>query len=60
MVLVDIDEEIHKSIKNYTDKFTVDYPSMKNFIDKTLREKLIQLGYNFDPQFKKEKKSIMK
>ena len=52
MVLVDIDEEIHKKVKNYTDKFGLDYPSMKNFIDKTLREKLIQLGYNFEPQIK--------
>lgn len=53
MVLVDIDEEIQKSLKNYVEKYPLDYPSMKNFIDKTLREKLIYLGYNFEPQIKK-------
>lgn len=39
MVIVDVDEDVYKFAKRIVLKNKVDYPSIKNYIDKAIREK---------------------
>lgn len=43
MVMVDINEEIYEDVKKAVKEFEVDYPTIKNFIDKAIREKVSKI-----------------
>jgi Arc/MetJ-type ribon-helix-helix transcriptional regulator len=43
MALVDIDDELKKKVQEAVEKDSVEYPSMKNFVDKAIRKQLERL-----------------
>ena len=46
MSLLNIDDEIYDEVRKYVEENSIDYPSIKNFVDKTLREKVEKLNKN--------------
>ena len=53
---VPIHSEIYEKIENFTETRSSDYASIKHFINLNLREKLMNLGYNFEIQRKNDTK----
>jgi len=48
MVLVDIDDELKKKVEELVEKDRIEYPSMKNFVDKAIRRQLERLQKQHD------------
>jgi len=48
MALVDIDDELKKKVEEWTKKNPIDFPSMKNFVDKAIRMQLERLQKSED------------
>jgi len=40
MTQINIDDSIHATIKKLTEDYSIDYPSVKNYINRVLREEL--------------------
>ena len=40
MTIININDDIHKEIGEYVKKNNVDYPSIKNYVDRKLKESL--------------------
>ena len=43
MTIINLDDELHKRVGEYVKKHKVDYPSTKNFVDKTIKKELNKL-----------------
>ena len=43
MVMVDIEPGIYEKVKNIVEQKRIDYPTIKNFVDKALREKVFAI-----------------
>ena len=44
MVMVDVDEELYASIKKVIEKDRVEYPTLQNFVNKAIRDKVNKEG----------------
>jgi len=40
MVMVDVDNELYESIKGVVEKNRVEYPTLQNFVNKAVRDKI--------------------
>ena len=40
MVLVNLDDTIHANLKQFLKDHKIEYPTLKNFVDKSVKEKL--------------------
>jgi len=40
MTLVNVDDELYKQVRKMVEMYSVDYPNIKNFIDRAVREKI--------------------
>ncbi|GAG57578.1 unnamed protein product [marine sediment metagenome] len=43
MVMVDVDEELYASVKKVIEKDRVEYPTLQNFVNKAIRDKVKKL-----------------
>lgn len=39
-MLVEIEQELYEKVRNYVDLDRVEYPSIKNFVEKAVKDKL--------------------
>ena len=43
MALIDIDDDLKKKVEEFVKKDSIEYPSMKNFVDKAIRRQIERL-----------------
>ena len=46
MTMINVNDELYNEISKVIKDYPIDYPTIKNFIDKTCREKIEQLMIN--------------
>ena len=57
MVTIDMDEALHKALKDFLAKDKIEYPTMTNFVEKAVRDKLRIELINQKESFKYRNKS---